>query len=48
MEYYSAIKKIIAICDYMDELEGIMQSEINQTEENKNTVWFHLYVESKK
>ena len=28
---YSAIKKIIAICDHTDELEGIMQSEISQT-----------------
>ena len=27
-------------------LEGIMLSEISQTK--KNTVWYHLYVESKK
>ena len=29
------------------DLEGIMLSEISQTEKT-NTVWYHLYVESKK
>ena len=29
-------------------LEGIMLSETSKTEEKKNTVRFHLYVESKK
>ena len=35
-----------AICSNMD-TEGIMLSEISQTEK-ANTVWHHLYVESKK
>ena len=45
MEYYSATKKneIMPFIIWMD-LEGIILSEICQT----NTIWFHLYVESKK
>lgn len=35
------------MCDNMDDLEGIMLSEINKTEK-ENTEWFHLYVESKR
>ena len=35
-------------CPWMD-LEGITLSEISQTERQiLNTVWYHLYVESKK
>ena len=48
MEYYSAVKKneiLPFVTTWMD-LEGIMLSEISQTK--TNTVWFHLYVESKK
>lgn len=35
------------MCDNMDDLEGIMLSEINESEK-ENTEWFHLYVESKR
>ena len=48
MEYYSAIKKndiLLFAATWMD-LEGIRLSEISQTK--TNTVWYHLYVESKK
>ena len=48
MEYYLAIRKEdSATCKkkWM-ELEGIMLGEINQAE--KDTVWLHLHVESKK
>ena len=49
MEYYSAIKKNETLpfaATWMD-LESIMQSEVSQTEKNKD-VWTHLNVESKK
>ena len=47
-EYYSDIKKneILPFTATWMDLEGIMLSEISQTE--KDTVWYHLYVESKK
>lgn len=32
----------------MDLLEGSMLTEISQTEEKTNIVYFHLFVESKK
>ena len=35
MEYYSAIKRNPAICDTQMDLEGIMLSEISQTEKDK-------------
>ena len=36
IKYYSALKKRnLAICDNMDGLDGIMLSEINQTEIDK-------------
>ena len=46
MENYSAIKKneILPFTTPWMDLEGIMLSEINQTEKDK----YHLYVESKK
>ena len=49
MEYYSAIKKEwnFAICNNMD-LEGIMLSEVCETEEDKYCICFHLYVKQKK
>ena len=49
IEYYSAIKKkgTLPFTTTWMELEGIMLSEISQTEKT-NTVWSHLYVESKK
>ena len=34
----------LAICDNMDDLKGIMLSEISQTK--TNSVWFHLHMES--
>ena len=50
MEYYLAIKKEdSATCKKKKkwmELKGIMLGEINQAE--KDTVWLHLHVESKK
>ena len=30
------------------DLEGIMLNEVSQTENETNTIWFHLYVESEK
>ena len=48
MKYYSAIKKnknFLFETTWMD-LEGIMPSEISQR--MANTVWCHLFVESKK
>ena len=36
----------LAICDNMDGPEGIILSEISQREK-EDTVWFHLYMESK-
>ena len=36
-----------AICSNMDGTDGIILSEINQTEKDKY-VWYHLYVEYKK
>ena len=47
MKYYSAIKKneiLLFAATWMD-LEGIMISECQR---ETNTVWYHLYVESKK
>ena len=44
MEYYSAIKSSYA-ATWM-ELQGIMLSEISQIK--TNTMWFHLYTESKR
>ena len=48
MEYYSAIKKneILPFAATWMDLEVIMLSEISQRK--INTVWYHLYVESKK
>ena len=48
MEYYSAIKKEqnFAMGSNMGRLEGIMLSEINQRK--TATLWYHLYMESKK
>ena len=48
MKYYSAIKKneILPFAATWMDLEGIMLSEISQRK--TNTVWYHLYVESKK
>ena len=48
VEYYSAIKKnnILPFAATWLDLEGIMLSEISQWK--INTVWYHLYVESKK
>ena len=48
MEYYSAIKKneTLPFAAMWMDLEGIMLSEISQRK--TNTVWYHLYVESKK
>ena len=45
MEYYSAIKTNVAIGSTWMHLENITLSEISQTK--ANTVWYHLYVESK-
>ena len=46
--YYSAIKKmeILPFVTAWIDLENIMLSEISQRK--KNTIWFHLHVESKK
>ena len=47
MEYYSAIKKneiIPSAATWMD-LEIIILSEVSQRK--TNTIWYHLYVESK-
>ena len=48
MRYYSAIKKneISQFSATWMDMEGIMLSEISQRK--TNTVWYHLYVESKK
>ena len=49
MKYYLVIKNEIlpSVKTSMD-IEGIMLSEISQTEKDKYcTLWFHLYVESK-
>ena len=48
MEYYSAIKKneiLLFATTWMD-LENIMLSEVSQR--MTNTIWYRLYVESKK
>ena len=47
MEYYSVTKnnEILPFMAWID-LNGIMLGEISQRE--TNTIWFHLYVESKK
>ena len=49
MEYYSAIKKneILPFRIAWSDLEGILLSEISQTDKDKYCM-FHLYVESKK
>ena len=46
MEYYLAIKinEMLPFATMSVDLKGIMLSEVSQT----NTVWYHLYVESKK
>ena len=48
MEYYSAIKKdkVLPFATTWMDLEGIMLSKISQRK--KNTIWFHLYMESEK
>ena len=48
MDYYSAIKKneILPFATTWMDLEGIMLSEISQTEKDTNCM-FYLYVESK-
>ena len=47
MEYNSAIKKneIFPLATTWKDIKGIMLNEISQTK--RNTVWYHLYVESK-
>ena len=47
MEYYSAIKKneIMPFAATWLELEIIILSDVSEKE--TNTVWYHLYVESK-
>lgn len=47
MEYYWAIKRRKSIVTTWMNLEGLMLSEISQTEKD-NTVWPHSHVESKK
>ena len=46
IEYFSAIKmnEILRFAATLMDLEGIMLSEMR----DKNTLWYHLYVESKK
>ena len=48
MEYYSIIRKneILPFAATWMDLKGVMPSEISQRK--TNTVWYHLYVESKK
>ena len=48
VEYYSAVKKNenLPLAERGMDLEGIMLSEISQRK--TNSVWYHLYVESKK
>ena len=48
VEYYSAVKKneILPFVITQMDLEGIMLSVVSQRK--TNSVWFHLYVESKK
>ena len=47
MEYYSAIKKeSVAFMKTWADLAGIMLSKTNQRK--TNTLWFRLYVETKK
>ena len=50
MEYYRAIKKneILPSATTWMELEGIMFSEISQTEKDKYATLTFIYVESKK
>ena len=49
VEYYSVIKKEwnLVICNNMDELGGDY-AKWNKSERATNTVWYHLYVASKK
>ena len=49
MEYYSAMKKneIMPFAATWMDLEIIILSEVSQKEKT-NTIWYHLYVESKK
>ena len=49
-EHYSAIKKKyqnLVICDNMDGTRGYY-AKWNKSDRNTNTIWPHLYVESKK
>ena len=48
-EYYSAIKKkeILSLAATLMDLEDVLLSE-KKSEKDIDTVWFHLYVESKK
>ena len=48
-EYYSAIKKkeILSLAATLMDLEDVLLSE-KKSEKDVDTVWFHLYVESKK
>ena len=48
MEYYWAIKKnkILLLTAIWVDLEGIILNEI--TQRKANTIWYHLYVESKR
>ena len=50
MEYNSAIKKneILPFATTWMDLESIMHNEISQTEKDKYSIWYHLYVDSKK
>ena len=45
MEYYSVIKKNIAICRTLMDLENIILGEVNQTK--TNVIHYYLYVGSK-
>ena len=49
MEYYSVVKEneMLALATVWMDLEGIMFSEISQTEKD-STLCYHLYVGSKK
>ena len=48
-EYYSAIKKkeLLSLAATLMDLEDVLLSE-KKSEKDVDTVWFHLYVESKK
>ena len=47
MEYYLAVKKkkIFTLCDSMDR-PGEYYCKLNKPVRERNTIWFHSYVES--